>query len=215
MPTWMAPVAPAEIVAGRPLPYRVFLADKTLLASSGQRYSDRGRLEILRRQGWRILADEDIVSDGALLPDEALSRMSSQPTVRLEPRQRAPVDKATALVADDMRLSRSALQRMLRYEGITEAHGAATGPQAVTSFFQHLPDIVFLDIDMPGLDGLAVLERIKSWSPDTFVALFTGAATRDNVTFAKSVGVDACLVKPINGNGLKRVLSQYSGLAAA
>jgi len=83
------------------------------------------------------------------------------------------------------------------------------GRMAISHFFRYQPHIAFLDIDMPVIDGLAVLKQIKQWSPDTFVCMVSGNSTLINVKEAKDYGVDAFLVKPINALNLKRVLALY------
>jgi CheY-like chemotaxis protein len=207
--TLMAPVVAADIPAGEPLPYNLYLANGVPLANRGQILTDPEQLEILRRQGWRVFAAEDKPPAEAIPPEEAASRMDQQVRVRFQPKERPSLSDAMALVADDMSLSLKLLARLLRDQGIQRIAAAENGRQAVVQFFRQRPDLVFLDIDMPGLDGIDVLKQIKSWSPETFVCLVSGNATMVNVKAAKTYGVDAFLVKPISGLNLQRVLSLY------
>lgn len=207
---WVAPVVATDIVAGEPLPYPLYLASGVLLARRGQIIRDPDQLEVLRRQCWRGLTADETPPDDAITVDEAARHLDRQIPARFQPQPRPSLSEATALVADDMVVSQKLLSRLLREQGVGQITGAENGGQAVYLFFRQRPHLAFLDIDMPGIDGIEVLRQIKSWSPDTFVCLVTGNATLVNVKAAKSYGVDAFLVKPISGLNLKRVLSLYA-----
>jgi len=71
----------------------------------------------------------------------------------------------TALIIDDEKLARDELQYLLDSLGGVEvlAHGG-NGIEAVDLIQQHRPDLVFLDVQMPGLDGFAVIERLLDLS---------------------------------------------------
>ncbi len=213
--TLMAPVVAADIIAGEPLPYNLYLANGVPLVNRGQILNDPDQLEILRRQGWRGLSAEDHPPADAITLEEATLRMDQQAQARFQPQPRPPLSEAMALVADDMSLSLKLLSRLLREQGVYRTIAAENGRQAVTQFFRQRPHLAFLDIDMPGLNGIDVLKQIKSWSPETFVCLVSGNATMVNVKVAKTYGVDAFLVKPISGLNLQRVLSLYVASAEA
>ena len=74
------------------------------------------------------------------------------------PRRRALTMKSRILVIDDEAGIRDSLRMMLEYEGY-EFIGAATGQEGLALVEREPPDLVFLDIKMPGMDGLEVLER--------------------------------------------------------
>ena len=108
-----------------------------------------------------------------------------------------------------MKLIRQLLIRMLKKKGVSKIDEVDSGRKAVSHFFRYRPHIDFLDIDMPGMDGLAALKQIKEWSPGTFVCMISANSTLLNVKEAKELGVDAFLVKPINALNLHRILSIY------
>ncbi len=206
----LAPVTAADIVAGEPLPYHLYLANGVQLAARGQNLTDPEQLEVLRRQCWRGVTTEEQPPADAISLEDAASRMDQQAPVRFQPQPRPGLSEAVALVADDMSLSLKLLVRLLREQGVNRILAAENGRQAVVQFFRQRPHLVFLDIDMPGLDGIDVLKQVKFWSPDTFVCLVSGNATMVNVKVAKTYGVDAFLVKPISGLNLQRVLTLYA-----
>ncbi|MBV5307817.1 response regulator transcription factor [Chromatium okenii] len=209
--TLMAPAIALDIIAGEPMPYNLYLANGVPLVSKGQIFDDDDQLEILRRQGWRMLNADNTtnVPPNAVTPEDAALFMDQQQRVRFQFRPRIPLKEAIALVADDMSLSLKLLVRLLREKQLSKIIEADNGRQALVQFFRQRPYLVFLDIEMPGLDGMDVLKQIKSWSPETFVCLVSGNATMVNVKTAKTYGVDAFLVKPISGLNLQRVLSIY------
>jgi len=209
--TLMTPSIAADIVAGEPMPYNLCLANGTPLVSKGQIFDDEDQLEILRHQSWRIINTDNTthVPSNAVSPEDAVLFMDQQQRVRFRFRPRIPLNEAIALVADDMSLSLKLLVRLLREKHLSKIIEADNGRQALVQFFRQRPYLVFLDIEMPGLDGMDVLKQIKSWSPETFVCLVSGNATMMNVKTAKTYGVDAFLVKPISGLNLQRVLSLY------
>lgn len=211
----LVPVAPSDIEPALPLPYSIYLPNRAPLAAQGQTFTDPARLEILRRQGWRLLAEDEAAPPTAIDPDTLDKTMEIPAGVRLAPRALAPLSEAEALIADDMPLSRKTLGRLLRGFGLSAQREVANGSEALTRFFQRPADLVFLDIDMPGPDGFQVLRQIKAWSPETFTCLVTGLPTVGNVRQAKADGVDAFLAKPLSGRSLERVLRLYPGAASA
>lgn len=195
-------VNPEDIRDNAPVPYDVFTADGALLLARGQVVTGRDYGMILRTQGWTPLEPGQEPLVGVLAPVET-------PEIRLPSRGRPPLHQAEALVADDMRLIRQLLVRLLREQGVLQVEAVDNGRKAITYFFRHRPHMVYLDIDMPGVDGLAVLKQIKQWCPDQFVCMISANSTLMNVKEAKACGVDAFLVKPLSPLNLKRVLNLY------
>lgn len=69
----------------------------------------------------------------------------------------------TAVIVDDEELARRELQYLLgRVGGVTVVAEASNGIEAVEIIRQHEPDVVFLDVQMPGLDGFAVIKRLMA-----------------------------------------------------
>ncbi len=67
---------------------------------------------------------------------------------------------------------------------------------AVSSFSTVKPDVVLLDIMMPQMDGLAVLEKIKAVEPNTVVVMMTAYSTLDRVLNSHRQGADSYILKP-------------------
>ncbi len=83
--------------------------------------------------------------------------------------------KPRILVIDDEAAIRDSLRMIIEYEGY-EFVGAASGPEGIAVVEREAPDLVFLDIKMPGMDGFDVLERIKAVS-DVPIVMISGHGT--------------------------------------
>jgi CheY-like chemotaxis protein len=72
--------------------------------------------------------------------------------------------KGTVLLVDDDAPVRDSLRKVLEYEGYTVSE-ASDGPRALEALKRETPDVVLLDIKMPGMDGMEVLKRIVEADP--------------------------------------------------
>jgi DNA-binding NarL/FixJ family response regulator len=99
------------------------------------------------------------------------------------------MSKVKVLVADDHEVVRSGLASLLKDSEVDIVGEAANGDEAVAKAIKLQPDVVLLDIRMPGTDGLTALERIRVEAPDSRVVMLS---TYDNPTYvARSVALGA------------------------
>lgn len=99
------------------------------------------------------------------------------------------------LVIDDDSTVTSVVRRGLSYEGY-RVDTAASGPQGLTVARDHTPDLVILDLMLPGLDGYGVLERLRRADANLPVMLLTARdGTADQVK-GLELGADDYMVKP-------------------
>jgi two-component system, NtrC family, nitrogen regulation response regulator NtrX len=105
--------------------------------------------------------------------------------------------KSRILVIDDEAGIRESMRRTLEYQGY-QFIGAATGPEGLALIERDPPDLVFLDIKMPGMDGLEVLERIKSVNPTLPVVMVSGHGTAQNAFEARDKGASGFIEKPFS-----------------
>jgi AmiR/NasT family two-component response regulator len=105
-------------------------------------------------------------------------------------------DAMRILIADDEPVIRMGLKTMLEEHGYKVVGEAPDGEQAVTLAGKSNPDLIFMDIKMPGLDGIAAASTIMARSPKPII-LLTAWSERDLVQRAQEAGVLAYLVKPV------------------
>jgi DNA-binding NtrC family response regulator len=101
------------------------------------------------------------------------------------------------LVIDDDRLMRKLLGRLLTGKGY-DAVVAEDGAQAQELFAQESFDLVLTDVNMPKVDGLAVLKQIRERDPDMPVIMFTGSPSAASAMGALRLEATAYLIKPID-----------------
>jgi DNA-binding response OmpR family regulator len=100
------------------------------------------------------------------------------------------------LVVDDEATIRDIVRRYLTADGFEVAE-AADGDEALARFAAHPPDLVVLDVMMPGIDGLEVLRRLRARS-DVYVILLTAKSEEVDKLVGLSVGADDYLTKPFS-----------------
>lgn len=103
---------------------------------------------------------------------------------------------ASVLVVDDEPIIRANLAEFLEQEGYSVAT-ASTGELALDIIARQRFDVVLCDVNLPGIDGIEVLERVTRLSPETFVLLITAYATVESAIDAFHKGAHDYLMKPI------------------
>jgi DNA-binding NarL/FixJ family response regulator len=111
------------------------------------------------------------------------------------------------LIADDHRLFAEALRAILDAEPSVDVVGlAANGTDAVRQTAELEPDVVLMDINMPGLDGLEATRRILARQPETQVLMVTGSDARQDVDAARIAGAAGYVTKDRIAAELIRVI---------
>lgn len=109
--------------------------------------------------------------------------------------------KTRVLIAEDEAIIRLDLKEMLEEEGLTVVGEAADGEAALRLAAETSPDLVIMDIKMPGMDGLTAAERLAETS-DAAVLILTAFSQRDLVQRAADAGAMGYLVKPFQKSDL-------------
>ena len=102
---------------------------------------------------------------------------------------------ATILIVDDDPKLLNMLRRTLTYEGF-RVLSATNGNEALAELQARRPDVVVLDWFMPGLDGIGVLERMRSCGDKTLVLMLTARDAVEHRVEGLESGADDYLVKP-------------------
>jgi len=104
--------------------------------------------------------------------------------------------KPRILVIDDEAAIRDSMRMILDYEGY-EVLTAATGDEGIALVEREAPDLVFLDIKMPGMDGLEVLQRLRHLVEVTPIIVISGHATISTAVEATRLGAFDFIEKPL------------------
>src|SRR6188472_4554148 len=103
--------------------------------------------------------------------------------------------KTRILVIDDDAAIRDSLRMTLEYNG-HEFVGAATGPEGLALAERESPDLVLLDVKMPGMDGLDVLARMRTMTETLPVIVVSGHGTISTAVEATKQGAFDFIEKP-------------------
>lgn len=109
------------------------------------------------------------------------------------------------LIADDHALVRSGLEGLLgAADGIVVAGSAQDGPQAVARTLELRPDVVLMDLSMPGGGGIEATREITSLAPGVRVVVLTSFADRERIIEAVDAGAVGYLLKDTEPDELLR-----------
>ncbi|MBA8796210.1 two-component system response regulator DesR [Friedmanniella endophytica] len=116
------------------------------------------------------------------------------------------------LVADDETLIRDAFVTLLGLEdGLEVVAQAASGPEAVAAARHQRPDVALLDLQMPGLDGIAVAERLAAEVPECRCLIVTSHGRPGYLKTALAAGVRGFLPKTASSAQLAEAISVVAG----
>jgi len=99
------------------------------------------------------------------------------------------------LLVDDHPLTRSALAGLLTQHGFDVVGEASDGEKAIVKAASLAPDLILLDLSMPGLDGLSALPRLREAAPKCEVVVLTASGTEENLLGAIRGGAAGYLLK--------------------
>lgn len=111
----------------------------------------------------------------------------------------------TAIIVDDSPIVRMQLRQILKRVGATVVAEAASGDQVTALYKQHRPDLVTLDIVMPGKDGVtAAIELLREF-PDATIVMCTSLTTRDKILACQKAGVCHYVLKPFEAKRVEQI----------
>jgi two-component system, cell cycle response regulator DivK len=116
-------------------------------------------------------------------------------------------DTPRILIVDDNRDHRRLLIYQLARIGAFDIREAEDGPQGLAALAAALPDLVFMNLRLPLLDGWEVIRRVRALAAplgQVPIIAFTAYAGGQAEQRARQAGCDAYLVKPLRGTGLLR-----------
>lgn len=104
--------------------------------------------------------------------------------------------KTQLLIVDDEAEIRELLRRHFRYAG-HEVETAGNGVEALERLARVRTDVVVSDIQMPEMDGVELLRRVRQEYPMTRVIMITGYVSQSNILSCMRLGAETCVFKPI------------------
>jgi len=116
----------------------------------------------------------------------------------------------TVLIVDDDKSIRYSLKRMM--EGNFSVLTAQNGEEALNRFKENPPDLVIMDIKMPGRNGIDVLKEIKSIDPKSLVIIMTAYGTTDTAIEAMKYGAFDYILKPFSIPQMKGLIEKALSL---
>ena len=119
------------------------------------------------------------------------------------------MDKIKVLLADDVKVMRSLLKSSLSTFDVDVVSEVDNGNEVVDKVRELMPDIVFLDISMPGKNGLDVLQELKEKFSNVFVAMISGHNSFDNIKRSMELGADGFVVKPYTTVKIREMIDKY------
>ncbi|MEK4566519.1 response regulator [Alkalihalobacillus sp. FSL R5-0424] len=112
------------------------------------------------------------------------------------------------LVVDDQYGIRVLLNEILQKDGYS-VHQAANGVQALSIVQDENPDLILLDMKIPGMDGLEILRRIKVTHPDIRVIMMTAYGELNLINEAIELGAVSYFSKPFDIDDVRQVIRDH------
>lgn len=116
--------------------------------------------------------------------------------------------KGKILIVDDQFGIRILLNEVFQKEGY-QTYQAANGLKAIELAKAHSPNLVLLDIKIPGMDGIEILRRLKEIDPNIRVIIMTAYGELDIINEAKELGALTHFAKPFDIEELSKTVNQY------
>ena len=119
------------------------------------------------------------------------------------------------IVVENDPVLRRAIAEVLRRDGMQVLAQPTDGAEALEAMERLAPDVILTDWDMPRVDGIEFVQRLRAAGDRTPVVMLSGQCEPDIIAQATAAGVDRYLVKPVSAEQLTMVLRQTCRAAAA
>lgn len=112
----------------------------------------------------------------------------------------------SVLICDDVPAVRTMMRRMLEREGLTVAGLASNAEEVLALYESSTPDVVLLDLNMPGANGLGLLRSLRTLDAHACVVICSGAGDSEMRNDAQLLGAAEWVLKPIYTSSLVALL---------
>lgn len=142
---------------------------------------------------YQKIANEKFLLDKRL---QAFRQMTDENKVNSIAARRKQRDEPLILVVEDDRFTASYTANILNKE--YDLIVCRNGEEAIAAYIEHAPDIVFLDIHLPGMNGHEVLNAIKAMDPDAYVIMLSVDTQQTNIRESAQTGAIGFIKKPFS-----------------
>lgn len=115
---------------------------------------------------------------------------------------------ARILICDDSMFMRDRMTKFLESEG-HEVIMASNGEEAVAQFSAYLPDLAFLDITMPIMDGITAVEHIMAKHPEAKLIMLSAMGQKTRIFAAIKSGACFFLIKPFDPERIRETIERF------
>ena len=112
-------------------------------------------------------------------------------------------------IVDDAAFMRKKIRKILTANGYSEIQESASGKEAIEAYAEYKPDLVTMDIIMPGMDGIATLQEIRSIDPDAKVIMISAMGQKRMVVEAIQAGALDFILKPFDSEMVISTISRF------
>jgi two-component system, NarL family, response regulator DevR len=124
----------------------------------------------------------------------------------------APIESALerpirAMLVEDHQLVRAAIADTLRGAGMEVTAEAGTAEEALTMLVEADPDVVLVDIELPGMNGIALVRELVARLPERLIIVLTGSPDQDHLLTAMRAGASGYLTKDLSPQALARAVT--------
>jgi len=114
----------------------------------------------------------------------------------------------TVLLIDDEAHIRKYVGLILRQLGVTKILEANNGAEGIATYERETPDLVLLDVNMPIMDGIETLRKLREIAPDCIVVMLTSLANRQTIDQAIELGATNYIRKDTPKEDVAKALSE-------
>lgn len=133
----------------------------------------------------KVVADQSTLETLQLLDPAQVSSLAERRHARREP---------LVMIVDDDQITRTLVGNVLENDFLLSF--GKDGREAILGYAQSAPDVVFLDIGLPDMNGYDVLECLFQIDPDAYVIMFSGMKDKSNIMRALEIGAEGFVGKP-------------------
>jgi len=121
--------------------------------------------------------------------------------------------KLTAMIVEDEKVTNELLSSTFK-NFFADVHSCFNGDEAIKVFNRTKPDVVFVDIIMPGIDGIELSRRIRAENPGQIIIVISASNDIEKISESIEVGVNSFIQKPIDTKKIIELLTNIVGIIA-